>query len=195
MILRPFLIARCQTAKLLQPIDGPLDHIPQTIHRSIERSSSRLIALAWNRTAYSPLPQKLTNPSITIAFVSHNPLWIQPWSSSSRALDCSLAAQAARTPCFHVLRPVSAQTSAACRFHRHADGLWWRIPLGCVLKPQFLGPLFCPSGVLMSTNHCGIDMMNLPIEITCGMAKGFHFVIESVPCAIFDPSGIAIGDG
>ena len=70
IVLRPFLIPRCQPPKLLEAVDQPLDAVALPIQHAVERTGAPFIGPAWDRIAHAPLPQVRPNLPAAIALVT-----------------------------------------------------------------------------------------------------------------------------
>ena len=95
VVLGSLLIARRQTAKLLEAIDGALHQIPQAVERPIKRTGAPLIHPTRDCVADPPPPQIRPDLATTVPFVAHDALGPQLRASSATALD---------RPLFHQLR-------------------------------------------------------------------------------------------
>src|SRR3954452_12557243 len=103
IILRSFLIARCQPPILLEAVDQPLNPIALPIQPSIKPSSMPLRAFAWDRYADPMLTQIPPDLAAAVALVSDDAPGPQPRSSASWSLHRALLHQTLKRRCFMAL--------------------------------------------------------------------------------------------
>src|SRR5919202_5935772 len=78
VVVRPFLIPRCQPSKLLAAVDQALHEVAFAIECPIKRSRPTFIRLARDRVAYAPPPQVSADLPAAIALVTDDARRSQP---------------------------------------------------------------------------------------------------------------------
>ena len=178
-----------------QPIDQPFDPLAETVERAIKRTSAMFMLLAWDGDADTVASQGLSNLATPVSFIPHQ----------TTRPACGAPASAP------LHRPAFPQGFAGHGFmpwargegQRHQRAPAFRTEMNCRTAAAWtaterfgLGvPAVGPSRMLVRADDGAIHIMDIPVQVPCGVVLLLDRGKEASPEACLAPAGEAAGNG
>jgi hypothetical protein len=188
-------ITRCKTPVVFQPIDQPLHALTEAVEGTIKGLGSVFILLARNGDADTVAAQVLPNLATTVGLVTHQttrPAFGAPTPSPFHG------------SAFHQVFESSGLVSLPRRQHqRHqlarafGSEMHFRTEAALTAAKRFRLRVACvrPSRMLVRPDDGAIDIVDIPVELPCGVGALLDRGKEASPEACLAPAVEATGDG
>jgi hypothetical protein len=181
-------ITRSKTAIVFEPIDQPLHALPEPIEGTIKRASAAFILLPRDGDTDTVASQVLPNLPTTVCFVTHQttrPAFGAPAPSPFHRSACHQGFEGHRF--VPLPRGEDQRHQLAPAFRADMD---FRTEAALTATERFgLGvPAVGPSRVLVCSDYRAIHIMDIPVQVRCGIRTLLDRGKEASPEASFLPA-------
>ena len=192
---RTLLIPGGQTPMVFQPIDQPLDPLAEAVEGTSKGTGAMFILLPWNGDADPVAAQVLPNLATTIGFVPHQTTRPPFGASTPTAFHGPAFHQSFESDGFVPLaRGEDQRHQFAPTFRTDMD---FRPEAALTATERFrlwaLG--VGPSRMLVRTDNGAIHIVDLPVQLRCGVSLLLDRGQEASPDACLTPAVEAASDG